>query len=87
MATVWIPPLMQNLTDGKRTLQANGRTVSELIAELDKTYPGIHARLIEDGNLKPGMAIVVDDVVSNTGLRHELTDASEVHFLPAIRGG
>ena len=87
MPTVWIPPLLQHLTDGQRILTVPGETILELISELEKDYPGIQDRLCEDGRLRPGISITVDSVVSNIGLRHRLSEMSEVHFLPAISGG
>ena len=87
MPTVWIPPLLQHLTDSQRMLTVPGETILELITGLEREYPGIQARLCEDGRLRPGISIVVDGMVSNAGLRHRLSEASEVHFLPAISGG
>jgi len=87
MAMVWIPPLIQNLTKGQNRLSIPGDTVQDLIIEMEKTYPGIALRLCQDGNIRPGIAVVVDSVVSSTGLRHRLSESSEVHFLPAISGG
>ena len=87
MATVFIPPLLRNLTEGKSKLTVAGTSVREVIIELDRRYPGIQARLCEGGQIRPGMAVVVDSLVSTLGLRHRLTETSEVHFLPAIKGG
>jgi molybdopterin synthase sulfur carrier subunit len=87
MATVWIPPLLQDVTDGKNRLLVRGDTVSDLIVEMDKTYPGIALRLCQEGSIRPGIAVVVDSMVSNRGLRHPVSESSEVHFLPAISGG
>jgi molybdopterin converting factor small subunit len=64
-----------------------GDTVSDLIVEMDKNYPGIALRLCQDGSIRPGIAVVVDSVVSTRGLRHSVSESSEVHFLPAISGG
>jgi sulfur-carrier protein len=87
MATVWIPPLMQDLTHGQSRLTIPGETVRDVIAALDRDYPGMMMRLCENGRIRPGMAVVVDSLVSQSGLRHRLTDDSEVHFLPALNGG
>ncbi|MCC6802769.1 MAG: MoaD/ThiS family protein [Anaerolineae bacterium] len=87
MATVWIPPLLQDMTDGKTRLAVPGATVREMVAELDRRYPGIGARLVDDGRIRPGISLVVDGIVSRAGLRHRLTETSEVHFVPAISGG
>lgn len=87
MATVWIPPLLQDLTDGKSRLSVPGASVRDVIAELDRLYPGIGGRLCEDERIRPGMSLVVDGIVSRAGLRHRLSETSEVHFVPAISGG
>ena len=87
MATVIIPPLLRDMTDGQSRLSVPGDTVRALIAELDVRYPGIGARLCEEGRIRRGMSVVVDSVVSKQGLRHRLRETSEVHFLPAISGG
>jgi sulfur-carrier protein len=87
VATVFIPPLLRDLTGGESRLSYPGETVREVIAELEIRFPGIAGRLCEDGRIRPGMAVVVDGVVSMVGLRHHLSETSEVHFLPAISGG
>jgi len=61
--------------------------VRQVIAQLEKAYPGIEARLCEGGRLRSNISVVVDSQVSSQRLRHELTETSEVHFLPAISGG
>ena len=87
MATVWIPPLLQDLTNGQTRLTVPGATVREVIAGLDEQYPGMRERLCEDGRVRPGMAVVVDSIVCRAGLRQKLTESSEVHFVPALSGG
>lgn len=87
MATVWIPPLLQDLTDGQTKIHVAGETVREVIEHLEQDFPGITERLCQDERLKPGIAVVVDSEVSNRGLRQRLTATSEIHFLPAISGG
>lgn len=87
MATVFIPSLLRDLTGSQTTVCVPGTSVREVIAELEMRFPGIAGRLCEDGLIRPGMAVVVDSVVSTAGLRHRLSEASEIHFLPAISGG
>lgn len=90
MAKVWIPSLLRGLTGGLAEVQASGTTVHQVIEDLDKRYPGIKSRLIDttgEERLKPNLALVVDGVNSKQGLRHPVTDASEIHFVPAMSGG
>lgn len=87
MATIWIPSLLRNFTGGLSEVPANGTTVAEAIDDLEARYPGIKARLLVDDRLRPNLALVVDGATSKQGLRHPLTESSEVHFVPAISGG
>ncbi len=87
MATVWIPPLMRNLTGGVERLEIPGETVRELVETLDQRYPGIAARIVEEGRLRPGLSVAVDGVISNKGLRTRVNPDSEVHIIPAMSGG
>ena len=87
MATVFIPALIRDLTGGQTRVIVPGNSVREVITQLETRFPGIAGRLCEDGCIRPGMAVVVDSEVSTVGLRHRLSDASEIHFLPAISGG
>lgn len=87
MATVWIPSLMRGLTGGLAEVPATGRNVREIIDDLEARYPGIRARLVSEDRLKPNIALVVDGMSSKQGLRHPVTPASEVHFVPAMSGG
>lgn len=87
MATVWIPPLLRDLTGGVQQVTVSGETVRDLIAALDARYPGLAGRLIEEGTLRRGLVLTIDGVTSRQGLRARVGPESEVHFVPAIGGG
>ena len=87
MATVWIPPLLRDLTGGTPTVSADGASVRQLVDALEGLYPGIKARLCQADSLRPGMTVVVDGLVAPLGLLQVVKPDSEVHFLPAIGGG
>ena len=87
MPVVWIPALLRDLIGGKEKLTVPGETVRQVIEAMDARYPGIMARLCEEGRLRPNIAVVVDGIASRERLRHRLTEASEVHFVLAISGG
>ena len=42
---------------------------------------------VEEDDLLPGLAVVVDGETSLLGLLERVQENSEVHFLPAIGGG
>ncbi len=89
MAEVWIPTGMQILTGGQQRVQIEGRTVRQIVNNLESQFPGTKARLYdeEEDDLLPGVAVIVDGDASQMGLLERVGENSEVHFLPAIGGG
>ncbi len=78
---------MRNLSAGRHRVQVEGATVRQVIENLDKQFPCMKERLMENGSLMPGISVIVDGQQSQLGLLERLEEASEVHFLPAIGGG
>lgn len=87
MATIFIPSLMQNLTDGKSKVQIEGSTVRQLIENLEAAHPGFKERLTENNRVKPNISVAIDGEVTSLGMLEKVGEDSEVHFLPAIGGG
>jgi len=87
MPTVYIPPALRKLTGGQETVAVSAGSVREAIAELESQFPGVEARLVVDGDIRPGMAIAVDGNISSMGMLQKLTPDCELHFLPAVGGG
>ena len=87
MATVFIPSLMQTLTNGEKQVRVEGLTVRQVINNLDGMYPGVKERLVEDDRVKPNISVAVDGEVTPLGMLEKVGEDSEVHFLPAIGGG
>ena len=87
MPVVWIPALMRDLTGGVAQVDVPGTTVREVINGLESRFPGVKARLVEDNRLRANIAVIVDGITSQKGLRQPVGEQSEIHFLPAISGG
>jgi sulfur-carrier protein len=87
MAQVWIPPLLRDLTQGRETVAVPGANVGQIIDALEGVFPGIRERLSPSGELRPGLAVVVDGLAGRFGLLEAVGPESEVHFVPAIAGG
>jgi molybdopterin synthase sulfur carrier subunit len=87
MPTVHIPPQMRDLTGGRSELSAEGRTLRQVIADLEAQCPGIAARLVAEDRILPGLAVSIDGVVTSRGLLARLEPTSQIHFLPAFGGG
>ena len=87
MAKVWIPSLLRELCGGERIVEVPGRSVRQVIENLEARCPGIRERLIEDGELRPDLAVSVDGETTQIGLLQPVGEDSEVHILPALGGG
>ncbi len=87
MATVFIPSLMQKLSDGESSVQIEGATVRQIVNNLDARHPGFKDRLVEDGRIKGNISVAVDGEITPLGMLEKVGENSEVHFLPAIGGG
>ena len=87
---VRVPPLVQKVTGGQRTLRATGSTVNELLANIDREYPGFMAELHDaDGNLHRFVNIYVNDEDMRflDKLDTPVKDGDVVSILPAMAGG
>jgi len=90
MATVRIPTPLRKLTEGKEEVSALGSTIAEVIADLDKNYPGIKNRICDDsGQVKRFVNIFAndEDIRFLQNLDTPVKDADEVSIVPAIAGG
>lgn len=87
MALVWIPAPMQKLTNGESRVAVDGKTLRELIDNLDRRYPGIREMLVQGELIKDEIAVAIDGEISHQGLFQPLGEPSEVHFIPALGGG
>lgn len=87
---VRIPTPLRKLTDGKGEVEGAGKTVSELLDDLEGRYPGIKERLCdESGNLRRFVNIYIneEDIRFMQGKETALSDGDEVSIIPAIAGG
>jgi molybdopterin synthase sulfur carrier subunit len=87
MATVYIPSLMQKLSDGKSKVEIEGASVRQIVNNLEAQYPGFKERLVDDGRIKGNISVAVDGEITPLGMLEKVAENSEVHFLPALGGG
>ncbi|PZC49329.1 MAG: molybdopterin synthase sulfur carrier subunit [Chloroflexi bacterium] len=87
MAEVWIPSLLRDLSGGSSRITVPGGNVRQVIDNLDTQFPGMKNRLIQNGQLMPGISVIVDNEQSQLGLSERVQEETEIHFLPAIGGG
>jgi molybdopterin synthase sulfur carrier subunit len=87
VALVYIPAPLQSLSGGARQVAIEASTVRQIVEQLEALFPGMAEALVEDGELKPHIAVAVDGEVSVLGLVERVEPDSEVHFIPALGGG
>lgn len=83
---VSIPSPLRSYTQEKE-VEAVGATVAELLSDLDRQYPGIRFRMIdEQGDIRRHIRIFVNR--ERTGeLAEKLAPGDEVQILQALSGG
>ena len=86
MALVFIPSMFRNLTGGTAQVRVEGKTLRELLANLDEALPGIREHLVPGWEFRDDLVVAIDGEVA-MALNDRVGDNSEVHFIPPIAGG
>ena len=83
---VSIPSPLRSYTEADE-VEAEGSTVAELLADLERRHPGIRFRMIdEQGAIRPHLRIFVNgERVPDTGT--ELSPGDRLQILQALSGG
>jgi molybdopterin synthase sulfur carrier subunit len=86
---VRIPPTLRPEVGGERQVDAEGRTVRELLDDLISRFPGLRDQIVEDDDIAPFVNVYVEgeDVRTLDGLETPVRDGSTVILLPAMAGG
>ena len=87
---VHVTSVIQKVVDGQREFDGDGKTVAELIANIDRCYPGFAQQLMDEhGNLHRFVNIYLndEDVRYLQGQETPLADGDSVSILPALAGG
>lgn len=88
--TVRLPGTLRDAVGGDTRIQAAGRTLAELFADIDRRHPGFRARVLDDrGAIRSYVNVYVGDVDarSSGGLETAVPEGSEVMVIPAMAGG
>ena len=88
--TVRIPTPLRAVTKGIAEVQAKGETVDDVICDLERQYPGLRERIVDEtGELRRFVNIYVnqEDIRFMQNRETVLKDGDEVAIVPAIAGG
>lgn len=85
--TVHIPSPLRSYTSGLEEVTAEGHTVAELMLDLDRRYPGIRFRMIDEQDVvRPHMRVFVNkEQIDDLGIA--ISERDEIHILQALSGG
>ena len=87
---VILPAALREYAKGAGTVQAKGRTLAAVLADLDARFPGIRQRVLEDtGIVRQYVNVFVngDHVEEPNPTRVRVKDGDTVHILPSVAGG
>lgn len=85
-----IPTPLQKLTDGKAEVECSGKTVIELVNNLERKYPGTRERLCDEkGDIRRFINVFINekDIRFLKGQKTKLKNGDEISIIPAIAGG
>jgi molybdopterin converting factor small subunit len=87
---VRIPTPLQRFTKNQSAVQAEGNTVQEVIASLERSFPGVRDRLCdEQGAIRKFVNLYLndEDIRFIDGEKTGVKDGDELAIIPAIAGG
>jgi molybdopterin synthase sulfur carrier subunit len=87
---VRIPTPLRSMTKGSAEVHVTADTVSGLIDDLERQFPGLRERLMQDGGeIRRFINIYVnqEDIRFLQGAKTVLKQGDEVSIVPAIAGG
>jgi sulfur-carrier protein len=90
LAQIYLPTPLRRLTRGQARVMAEGRTVDEVLAELERRYPGLREQLREpSGEVRRFINVFVNGTEIRTlqGPATPIGEADEVSIIPAMAGG
>jgi len=88
--TVRVPTPLQRVAGGAKNVKAAGASVSAVIDDLERQFPGFKDRLCEDdGSLRRFINIYVngEDIRYSQGIDTAIKDGDEMSIIPAVSGG
>ena len=84
---VLIPGPLRDYTANAAAVSADGSTLGSLLTDLDRRFPGLRFRIIdEQGRIRRHIKFFVDGVQAND-LNPTLDSATEVMIVCALSGG
>ncbi|MDP1948029.1 MAG: MoaD/ThiS family protein [Nitrospirota bacterium] len=85
--TIHIPSALRSYTKQQGEVEAEGRTLADMLSALDQRYPGIRFRIItEQDVIRPHIRIFVNDQ-QLSHLTTQLQPEDRIYIVCALSGG
>jgi sulfur-carrier protein len=85
--TIHIPSALRSYTKEKSAVEAEGRTVGEILSALDRRYPGLRFRIItEQDTIRQHIRIFINETQAQT-METPLGPDDEIYIVCALSGG
>lgn len=85
--TVHIPSALRSYTGQKSQVEAEGRTLAEVLAALDRRCPGLRFRIVtEQDMIREHIRIFVNETQVQI-LETQLRPGDQIHIVCALSGG
>jgi sulfur-carrier protein len=88
--TVRLPGALRDAVGGENKVTADGRTLGELFADIERRHPGFRERVLDDtGRLRTYVNVYIGetDARASGGLDAAVPAGAEVMVIPAMAGG
>jgi molybdopterin converting factor small subunit len=88
--TVRLPGALRDATGGQAKLEASGRTLADVIGDIERRHPGFQGRVLDDsGRIRTYVNVYIgaDDARTRGGAAASVPEGSEVMVIPAMAGG
>ncbi len=86
MVNVIIPSPLYSYTSGAKSVDVAGASVSEAIKDLDRRYPGLKFRIVdEQEQIRTHIRVFVNDEIAT--LATPLREGDEMAIVAALSGG
>ncbi|MBF6600317.1 MAG: molybdopterin-synthase adenylyltransferase MoeB [Dehalococcoidia bacterium] len=88
--SVYIPTPFRKMTGNRQHVEAEGADVREVLADVDKQFPGFHSLVFGTGDAVPAhinIYVNKQEITSLDGIATKVRDGDEVAVIPAMAGG
>ena len=88
--SVYIPTPFRKMTGNRQHVEVDGANVGEVLANVDKQYPGFRSLVFGSGDVVPAhinIYVNKQEITSLQGVATPVQDGDEVAVIPAMAGG